>query len=1097
MKSLFLLTVIVLIFSSCSRNNEKKLFKKVEAKFSNIHFSNDLENNTKNNILTYLYYYNGAGVAAGDFNNDGLVDLYFTSNENQDKLYINRGELKFQEISATAGIKNDDGWTTGVTTVDINYDGLLDIYICKVGNYNSFHGNNLLYINLGPNPEGIPTFKESAKEYGLNFSGFSTQASFIDYDLDGDLDVYLMNHSVHPNRTYGKGIQRNEFDSLSGDRFYENINGKYIDISKKVNIFQGRIGYGLGIAVSDINNDRYPDIYIGNDFFENDYFYLNQRNGTYKEMISSDSNFFGHTTHYSMGNDIADINNDGFMDLISLDMLPKDLKTYKTSGQEYSFPTYMNFLKNGFSPQYMQNTLHLNLGNGYFSEIGNLSEISATEWSWSALIADYDGDGLKDIFVSNGIKGASNDMDYINYIVNDSIQKKIEKGLDKEDMDFLQRMPEKKIPNFFFQNNGDLSFTDKSAEWLIQENTFSHGAVYCDLDNDGDLDIAINNVNQMVTLLENTSNPKHFIKLKFLGNDKNINGIGSKIWAFTKNKTIIQENFINRGYLSSIAPQISINLGKDSIIDSLKVLWPSGKTQLIKSIKTNQTLSVKEQDAKPGPMNSTTKLANIFSNSKQNFISFVHKEQQTLEFSRNPLVPFTTTNNGPEVIVVDFNKDGNQDIFISGAKGQPSALFSQDSLGKFQSVQSDLFQKDAINEDISGTFFDSDNDGDLDLVVVSGGNEFQNGKPLEPRLYLNENGSFQKSDNAFKNIAVNASKVIPIDVDNDGNEDLSLFSDQIPWQFGKTPKQWILKNDGKGNFKDITDSISDDFSSIGNTKDAVWIDLDNNNFKDLIVVGHWMTPTVFMNHNGRLSQRNVKGLDNHEGWWNVIKMVDLNNDGHLDFIAGNWGNNTKFKATEKEPIKLYLNDFDENGTLDPIVTFFYDGIETPFASRDELYKQLPFLNKKYQFYKDFANANIVDLFGKESLDKADKKIVKELKSAVFLNDGQNNFEIHYLPKIAQSSSVHDILVFDFNSDGLQDLFLVGNDFQISTQLGRLDASHGIALTNLGNGTFKWQPTKISINGAARKIESIMINGQKHVIIGINDDSPIILKYDNE
>ena len=1093
-KCSFKVFLFLIAFLSCSKglDNNNKLFKKINSNSSNIHFSNQLNTTPELNILNYLYYYNGAGVAVADFNNDGLDDIYFTGNQVADELYINLGNLEFKKATKEAQLIENTHWSTGVTHVDINNDGLLDIYICKAAGYKNLKGKNLLYVNQGIDNNGIPKFKEEAKKYNLDFSGLSTQAAFFDYDLDGDLDMYLMNHSVHPNRTYGKGTNRKKIDPISGDILFENQNGYFKDVSQKAKIFQGKLGYGLGLSISDINNDGYPDIYIGNDFFENDYLYLNQQNGTFKELISTDNTKLGHTTHFSMGNAIEDINNDGNADILSLDMLPENLKTYKTSGLEYGYPIYKQYLKNGFAPQYMSNTLHLNMGDTNFSEISNLTGIAATEWSWGPLIADFDNDGLKDIYITNGIKGATNDMDYMNFIANEDIQRRIDAGMQKTDLPLINEIPEKKIANYFFKNKGGLRFENTTNTWSTKELSFSNGCSYSDLDNDGDLDIIVNNVNEEAYILENKTSNTNYLKISLKGDSTNLNGLGTVITAYTNSGLRRREHFATKGYLSAVSNTIHFGLGKDTIIDSLKIIWLNGKHETLKQVKTNQHLIASISNANKAIL--TTKTSKKIYTSIDSLINFKHKESAILDFDREPLIPFANSNQGPNITVTDFNKDGLDDFFITGAKKQASELFIQNKNGEFQSIQKETFEAKSINENTTSVFFDANKDGFIDLITASAGNEFKNGKQIQPSLFLNKNGSLIPDKEQFATIELNASKIDTIDIDNDGVLDIFISSDAVPGKFGATPKQYLFKNNGEGNFTDITDHYSPDLRNIGNVTDFIWKDINNNGFKDLILVGHWMPVSIFINNGHQLRLEKKESLKKTNGFWNSIKVEDFDNDGDLDFVCGNWGLNTKFKASHKKPIRLYREDFDNNGAVEPIVTYYHKNIETPFASKDELVKQIPNINKTFLSYKDFATASINDLFGKEKLKTASKKEVYELRSCYFKNDGNGNYIKTPLPLIVQSSSVFDFAVEDINNDGFKDLLIVGNNYDISTQLGRLDGLHGLILENDKKNNFIWrQDQNLNISGASRVIKSIKIKGEKHYIIGINDRAPILLR----
>ena len=1087
------MSFFLVVTISCNQKNT--LFKKHEANATGVKFKNELINSPEFNILTYLYYYNGAGVASGDFNNDGLDDLYFVANQNPNKLYFNQGNFKFEDVT-NGDLIDDDGWTTGVSTVDINNDGLLDIYLCKIGDYRGIKGKNKLLVNYGTSENGKPIFRDEAMKYGLDVVSFATQSVFFDYDIDGDLDMFLLNHSVHPNRTYGKGSLRTQSDMLSGDRMFRNDNGVFIDVSIESKIYQGKIGYGLGVTASDINNDGYPDLYVSNDFFENDYLYINNQNGTFEEVISANEKRLGHTSHFSMGNDIADFNNDGLTDIMSLDMLPENIETYKSSGTEYAYQSYRQYLMNGYAPQYMQNMLQLNLGNGNFSEIAFSAGIAATEWSWSSLFADYDNDGLKDVYITNGIVGATNDMDFISFIANENIQKRINKGMTKEDLSLIDELPQKKVANYIFKNNGDLTFQNINESWLNSEPSFSNGAVYVDLDNDGDLDLVTNNINEESFIHENLTNtldnPNQFIKVKFKGNKDNRFGIGTKVKIYIDSLSILQENYTTRGYLSAVSPNLTIGVGRSSKIDSLIVIWPKGNYEILKNIEVNSTLVLNEGNS-TGNYYQDIKLEKkrgYLQNTKST-INYKHQDNSFVEFTRDPLIPYMNTYQGPDVSVSDVNKDGFQDVFLSGAKTKSSKLYLQNEDGTFINSQEDLFEKDKLNEDIKHLFFDADNDGDDDLVVISGGNEFTKGKPLQPRLYINKNGKLSKKEDAFNSIEMNASVVLADDIDQDGDQDLFIGANSVPHQFGKVPINYIFKNDGSGNFS------AQQIHDLGMVQDAVFVDLNKDLKKDLIVVGYWMPITILLNSENGFEKSNNQSLSGTNGLWNCIKAEDFDKDGDIDIFAGNWGLNTRLRSSKEEPITLYLNDFDNNYSIDPVITYYHQGKEIPFSTKEELTKQMPFLNKKYLSYSAFAKADFRDIFSQQKLKSAEKKFIYNLATTYLENLGNNSFALREIPNLVQSSSVHKLYIEDFDKNGFPDILLGGNRYDINTQLSRLDASHGQLLLNFNGHFILDHSNSFSIDGPVRAIEKIKIKNEDYYIIGINNDSLQFLKKSNK
>ena len=1089
----YYLLFIVFIFSCNKDENNQLLFSEVNTK---IKFQNKLTNTTSLNILNYLYYYNGAGVATADFDNDGLLDIYFTGNQVEDELYLNKSNLIFENVILPSNFKNVNGWTTGVTIVDINQDGLMDFYVCKVSGHLKLKGHNLLYVNQGVNENGLPTFKEESQYYGLDFSGYSSQSAFFDFDLDGDLDMYLLNHSLYPNNNYGNGSKRLQVDPLAGDRLYRNDNGKFIDVSEEAGICQGSIGYGLGISISDLNNDGYPDIYVGNDFFENDYLYINQGDGTFKD-INTINTPMGHTTHFSMGNCIADVNNDLLPDILSVDMLPEDLKTLKTASTEYNYPIYERYIKNGYNHQYMQNTLHLNKGNLNFSEIANLSGLSATEWSWSPLIADLDNDGLKDVYITNGIKGVTNDMDFINFISDKKIQKQLGKNMTNDALKFIEELPQKKVNNYAFKNLDGLKFQNSSKAWFPVKLTFSNGATYADFDNDGDLDIIVNEVNERSSLYENHSEEQlknNYLKINFKGSIKNRNGIGAKVVLYHNNQTQFAENYTTQGYLSATSPNIHFGLGDKTIVDSLTVIWPTKQWETIKNIDANQNITLDFYDAEGDYY-----LDKIFNENPEfiltsSIIKYKHEDQETIDFSRDPLLPFSQSNNAPDIAIGDINHDGLDDVVITGAKRQPSQIWLQQKNQKFEKYSSKILDNDAICDDTSIIIIDINGDKKNEIIIASGGNEFTKGLPLQPRLYYFENSILKKDDTQFNLLEINTSKITAVDFDKDGDKDLCFTSNLKPHHFGESPQQYLFENNGRGQFEDVTEDWSTEFKNIGNVYDIIWKDIDNNGFKDAVVAGHFMPISVFLNDGIQLKLSKSSGIEKSLGWWNCLAVEDYDKDGDYDIISGNWGLNTRLKASIKEPIKLYRQDFDDNGSKETIVTYYYQGQETTIATKDELVKQIPKLNKKFLSYSDFAKASIEDLFGEEELEKAIKKQVTTLATTYFENLGNGKFIEKKLPIESQFSSVHHIHTEDFNNDGFLDILLTGNNFEISTQLGRQDASQSVVLINDKKGFFNTEKNSyFDIFGQTRDVDTLLINKEKYYLFARNKDSLIVYK----
>jgi len=1081
--------IYVALFSILFFNCEKKIettapdlfFEAVNSKESGIDFSNDLTETNDINIIEYLYYYNGGGVAIGDINNDGLDDIYFTANQIPDRLYLNLGNMKFKDITEDSGIAMDNSWSTGVTMADVNNDGLLDIHVSKLGNFMDFNSHNLLYVN-----NGDATFTESAKTYGLNFEGFSTQSTFFDYDRDGDLDMYLMNHSVHTIRNYGKAEKRNETDLVSGDILYENkmneTEQKFVNVTKQAGIFNSSLGYGLALIASDINQDGWMDIYVGNDFHEIDYLYINQGDKTFKE---SSEPYFGHTSQSTMGLDIADMNNDLLLDVFTLDMTSDDYKIFLKSGGEDMSKVKQIKSNFGFASQYTRNCFHINRDNKSFSDIALLTKTYATDWSWTVLLQDYDNDGLNDIFITNGIYKRPNDLDYINFLSNLDVSKNTnKKDRYKIARRLIDKMPMNKISNIIFKNNGNFDF-EKTSEASGFEKTFSNGAAYSDLDNDGDIDLVVSNINQKASILENKSAASltnNYASLSFEGSQKYAVTIGTKAVVYCGEQNFVKELTTTKGFQSSSNFNLHFGLGTIEKIDSIKVIWPDGFIQTEKIVAINKQIKIKRSDSEIHKLN--TMLVNN-PNAFQIF-PFSHQENTYFDYEKEFLIPENLSTEGPAVVHDDFNNDGLDDIYLGGARYQSSRIFFKQKNGSYQSPVLDVFEKDSKYEDVDAASFDFDNDGDKDLYVLSGGNDkLERDLLLQDRIYINDGkGNFERLKTPL--FMTNGGSVSACDFDQDGFSDLFIGGRSIPSGYGLSPYSFILRNNKGKGFEMI------DNQRIGMITDSKWADINGDKFPDLIVVGDWMPITVLINNEGKSFTNETKsfGLENTNGMWNTIEIGDIDKNGTLDIIGGNAGLNFKWKASVTNPVKLYLDDFDENGQLDPIIFYDFFGHNIPFASKDLLVNQLPELKKKFLSYNKFSKVKgIQDLTGKSENEILEIKEIYELRSMVFYNyDGV--FKGEPLPKEAQLSSIQDIYIDTIQGEST--MMFIGNNYNNVTELGNTNFNSGgifLSYENKNFQSFKYLPIPAHLNG--RKL--ISLGGDLFLAVSNNDNSYLFYK----
>ena len=1056
----FILSFQLMSCDSKTENNST-LFELLSSEKTKIDFINNISYTNEFNIYTYRNFYNGGGVGLGDVNNDGLLDIYLTANQLPNRLYINKGNFVFEDVTETAKLSGNRAWSTGVSMVDINSDGWLDIYVCNSGDVYGDNRQNEFFINNGDG-----TFSENAEEMGLADSGLSTHAAFFDYDKDGDLDVYLLNNSFTAVSTFNfQKKLRDKRDQKGGDKLFRNDSGKFIDVSEKAGIFGSEIGFGLGVSVADLDKDGWLDLFISNDFFERDYIYMNNGDGTFSEDLE---NQMRSTSLSSMGSDVADITADGLPEIFVTDMLAKSDDRYKTTMTFENWDKYQYNLKNGYYRQNTRNTLHLNNGISFenkltFSEVGRLAGVEATDWSWSALITDFDNDGHKDLFVANGLAQDIHDQDYLNFISDEEIKKMIVKKNGVDYKKLVELVPVNRISNCVFAGDSNLGFKDVADSWGLDTPSHSSGSAYGDLDNDGDLDLIVNNINMPPFVYKNKSTEllkeNNYLKVKLIGEKNNINAVGAKVTIKSDEQIFYLEQSPIRGFQSTVDNIVHFGLGEISSIDSLIVDWYYGKRSVLTNISVNQTVVISESEAqKPEHKEEQNNNKSIFKNVSEIIdLDYLHVENTYVDFDRDRLLYHMRSTEGPKLDIGDVNNDGLMDFYIGGAKNSAGKLFLNIGQNKYKSSNADLFEKDKQSEDSQVVFFDADNDGDLDLYVSSGGVEYSSSSyALFDRLYINDGfGEYARSSQLLPTSnPESTSVVIPNDFDKDGDIDLFVGIRLKPGSIGVPQNGYILENNGKGEYKDVTLELAPEMIELGMITDAKWSDFDNDDDYDLIIVGEWMGIKLFENDNSNFTEISKDvGLKNTSGWWNRIVSSDIDNDGDIDFIVGNHGLNSRFKASVEAPISCYVNDFDNNGSIEQIVCNYNEGKSYPLVLRHDLIKQLPHLKKKYVYYTNYKGQAIEDIFTSEELKNSIVHEVTMLESILLINNGDASFKIKPLPTESQFAPIYAISASDFDKDGVIDLVLGGNLYNVKPEIGSYDASYGQFLKGTGNGDF--------------------------------------------
>lgn len=1095
MKSVTLYITGLIIFTclSCSKDNPQsdKRFSEMPPSVTGIHFENTLKYDRNFNIYTYRNFYNGGGVAIGDINGDTLADIYFSANMGPNKLYLNKGDFKFEDISAAAGVEGKRAWSTGVTMADVNSDGHLDIYVCNSGDVNGDNKANELFIN-----DGSGKFTEVAAQYGLNDEGYSTHAVFFDFDKDGDLDMYLLNNSYQAIGSFNlRDNKRHIRDNEGGDKLFRNDNNNFIDISEEAGIYGSVIGFGLGITVGDMNDDNWPDIYVSNDFFERDYIYINNQVGTFSEDLEDRMTSISAA---SMGADMADINNDGRPDIFVTEMLPGSDERLKTKTTFDDWDRYNYNLANGYYHQYNRNMLQLGEADHSFTEVGRQMGVHATDWSWGALIADFDNDGWKDLFIANGIHQDLTDQDFLNYIADGDVMKSMIQDSVVNYEKLLGAIPSNKIKNYLFHNKEGKRFDNIAEKWGLDTPSHSNGSAYGDLDNDGDLDLIVNNVNMPPFIYRNNGDAQNWIQFVLIGKGKNTHAINSKIQVVTKEGSQYFEFMPQKGFQSSMDYITHVGLGTSTEVDQIKITWPDGMHSSIENIEINQRHIIHQNDSGIDVPKAKTKPQVLLKEVTQSFnLNYKHKENKHVDFDRERLLYNMKSTPGPAVSVADFNNDGLDDIVFGGAANQATEIWIQ-TQGGFKFVPNKIFEEDAKSEVQDLLSIDIDSDGDYDLMSIHGGIEFsRESSSLKDRLYINNGKAiFSRSSEGMPNMGFKSNKAITSgDYNNDKLPEIFVGEGLKPFLYG-VPGQGLLMGKMGRKYIDMIGNHPKNFQAMGLINDAATTDLNKDGFDDLIVVGDYMPIQIYLgSEDGLMPMDSLSEASQSFGWWNTIKIADLDNDGDQDIILGNHGTNSRFKADKDHPVCMHVNDFDQNGSVEQIVCVYSGDDSYPLALRHDLVKQLPGLKKKYLKYESYVNQTIDDIFSEEERAKMITLKATEMRSMVLLNN-EGKFELIPLPNSAQLAPIYAIETADLNNDGNLDLLLGGNLYSVKPEVGRYDATDGIVLLGNGDGSFSELEDIASgfvAKGEIRAIRAITIGGEPSFIVARNNDSPLIFQ----